>query len=66
VLRGSMNGTWGTALSVGQQFSAGQQIAHSASYTLPPSWNSQKVHVVAVLSKAGTKEVIQAEEAHIE
>lgn len=66
VLRGSMNGTWGTALSSGQQFAAGQQFTHSASFTLPANWNAQKVHIVAVLSKAGSKEVIQAEEAHIE
>jgi hypothetical protein len=33
---------------------------------LPQNWNAQKMHIVAVLSKAGSKEVIQAEEVHID
>jgi hypothetical protein len=65
VLRGSMNGTWGLPLATGTSFAAGSTFSANASYTLPANWNESNVHVVAVLFRANSKEVIQAEDVKI-
>lgn len=65
VFRGSMNGTWGTPLTVGNSFSAGQEFNTQLSSTLSTDWDADEMHLVAVLYNALTKEVIQAEEIHI-
>lgn len=62
VLRGSMNGAWGTALSSGQSFTSGSVINTTGNLTLPSNWNAEKVSVVAVVYRALTKEVVQVEE----
>jgi thiol-disulfide isomerase/thioredoxin len=63
--RGSMNGTWGTPLSVGNSFNAGQEFNTQYSFNLPSEWNANKIQLVAVLYKVSTREVVQAEEVHI-
>jgi hypothetical protein len=65
VLRGSMNGTWGLPLATGTSFAAGSTFSSNASYTLPANWNENNVHVVAILFKANSKEVVQAEDVKI-
>lgn len=65
VLRGSMNGIWGNPLSAATSFAAGSETNSTFSYTLPVAWNSAKVHVLAVLYRTSTKEVVQVEEKKI-
>jgi hypothetical protein len=65
VFRGSANGTWGSPLSVGSSFNAGQEFDSQFNYTLPSEWVAENMHLVAVLFKASSKEVIQAEEIHL-
>lgn len=65
VLRGSMNGTWGLPLVSGSSFAAGSSYSSNASFTLPANWNENNVHVVAILFKANSKEVVQAEDVKI-
>jgi hypothetical protein len=65
VLRGSMNGAWGLPLATGTSFAAGSTFSANASYTLPANWNENNVHVVAILFKANSKEVVQAEDVKI-
>jgi hypothetical protein len=65
VFRGSANGTWGSPLSVGSSFNAGQEFDSQFNYTLPSEWVAENMHLVAVLFKASNKEVIQAEEIHL-
>jgi hypothetical protein len=65
VLRGSMNGTWGLPLVSGSTFAAGSTYSANASFTLPANWNENNVTVVAILFKANSKEVVQAEDVKI-
>lgn len=65
VLRGSMNGTWGLPISVGTSFNAGTSYSSYATFTLPANWNESNVHVVAVLFRAISKEVVQAQDVKI-
>ena len=65
MLRGSMNGTWGNALSSATTYSTGQEINSSFNFTIPSEWNADHVHIVALLYKTATKEVVQAEEKEI-
>jgi len=65
VLRGSMNGTWGLPMAAGNTFSPGTTLTAYATYSIPPSWNDAHIHIVAVLLKANSKEVIQAEDVKL-
>lgn len=65
VLRGSINGTWGLPLVSGSYFAAGSNYSANASFMLPANWNENNVHVVAILIKANSKEVVQAEDVKI-
>jgi thiol-disulfide isomerase/thioredoxin len=65
VLRGSMNGTWGLPLSAGTSFAAGSTFSANADFTLPANWNDSNLHVVAILFRAISKEVIQVEDVKI-
>jgi hypothetical protein len=65
VLRGSMNGTWGLPIAAGSTFSPGTTLTAYATYSIPPSWNDTHIHIVAVLLKANSKEVIQAEDVKL-
>lgn len=65
VLRGSMNGTWGSGLAPGNSFTSGQEFDSQLSATLPANWVAEKVHLVAVLYRSSNKEVVQAESIHI-
>jgi len=65
VLRGSMNGTWGLPLSTGTSFAAGSTLSSNATFTIPANWNDSNLHVVAILFRAISKEVIQAEDVKI-
>ena len=63
VLRGSLNGTYGESLGVQ---SAGTEITRSYSGTLTPSDAvAEHVHLVAILMKETTKEIIQVEEVEL-
>lgn len=65
VFKGSMNGTWGSPLAVGNSFSAGQEFSSQFSFNLPGDWNANRIHLVAVVYKVSSKEVVQAEEVQI-
>lgn len=65
VLRGSMNGTWGLPLSAGTSFASGSTYASNATFTIPANWNDNNLHVVAILFRAVSKDVIQAEDVKI-
>jgi len=65
MLRGSMNGAWGNILGDGTTYSQNQEVNTSISYTIPASWNANKVSVVAILYRTATKESVQVEEQKI-
>ncbi len=65
VFRGSVIGTWGSPLTVGSFFNAGQEFNSQFNYSLPSEWVAERIHLVAVVYKASTKEVLQAEEVHL-
>jgi thiol-disulfide isomerase/thioredoxin len=61
VLRGSMNGTWGTLLSenpVGEGTTFSQQFSRS----IPQEWNAEQLHVVAYVYDNRTRNVLQVEQ----
>jgi hypothetical protein len=63
VLRGSLNGTYGENIG---DLQAGQELVRSYSGTLTPNdANPDKVKLVAILSNAVTKEIIQVEEVSL-
>jgi hypothetical protein len=65
MLRGSINGAWGAALSPATTFSSGEELINTGTITIPDAWNSDHLSVVAVLYRTATKEVIQAEDQKI-
>lgn len=65
VLRGSMNGTWGTKLADKGAFSEGEIISNQQTINIPDNWNAQQTWVIALLVRASDKVVIQAETKRI-
>jgi len=65
MLRGSMNGAWGVALSPQTTYNVGEELITSASYTIPAEWNANRVSVVALITRTSSKEVVQAEDKEI-
>jgi hypothetical protein len=63
VLRGSLNGTYGVALA-----SSTQGITHTVVYTttLNSGWDEKHMSVLAFVTNAATKEVIQVEQMEVE
>jgi thiol-disulfide isomerase/thioredoxin len=63
VLRGSVNGTWGTAVNSNTVIADGEQFIQGFSTKIDPSkWNIHHLYIVAFVYDATTFEVIQAEE----
>jgi len=62
VLRGSMNGTYGTALP---SASAGATDSQTFNTTLNSAWDDTHMSVIAFVSDAATKEIIQVEQVEI-
>lgn len=65
MLRGSINGAWGTSIGAATTFATGEEFTNTGTITIPESWNSDHLSVVAVLYRTATKEVIQAEDQKI-
>jgi hypothetical protein len=65
MLRGSMNGSWGASLSSQTTYAIGEEFITTGSYTIPASWNADRVSVVALITRTSSKEVVQAEEKKI-
>jgi hypothetical protein len=63
VLRGSMNGTYGTALSASSQ---GSTATNVFTKTLDAGWDENHMTVIAFVSDASTKEIIQVQQTEIE
>ncbi len=66
VLRGSVNGAWGSNLITGSLATGETESYTFSDYELNPEWNEEHIYLVAVLYKEDTKEVIEAWESHIE
>lgn len=65
MLRGNINGTWGTLLSAATNYGTGEEFTTTGSITIPAEWNEEHVSVVTVLYRTATKEVVQAEDKKI-
>lgn len=67
VLRGSMNGTWGNLVGGEGNAVTGQTFENVLSITLDAEWVAEECEVVAVVHRfdSGTREIVQAEEAHV-
>jgi len=65
VLRGSLNGTWGEALSPESPPRAYSTLTKNFTYTLPSTWNAAHCSLVAILHDNKTREIIQVEEVHL-
>jgi Outer membrane protein Omp28 len=63
VLRGSMNGTYGSAVT---ETAEGNISSLSYTYTLPVEWNEAHVSIIAYLYNEATKEILQVEQREIE
>jgi len=63
VLRESVNGTWGAELTTAVDTTAAYEKVYTT--TLNNAWTPKNCHVVAFVSKADTKTVIQAEKAPV-
>jgi len=64
VLRGSLNGTWGTPLQNGA-LQKNQYIVKSYNYTLNPAWKYWNVYTVAFVYNLNTGVILQCEKAKI-
>lgn len=63
VLRGSLNGSWGTAVNSNATITDGDSFIDGYSIKINPAiWNINQLYVVAFVYNATTYEVIQAEE----
>ena len=59
VLRGSVNGTWGEELTTAADTSV--TYSRTFSFNLDPDWNADFCHVVAFISNASDRQIVQAE-----
>ncbi len=63
------NDNWGTAGVIPASVTSGSNYSQTYTYTLPASWNSSKVYIVAFVSKYGTassaREVMNAKKGAI-
>ena len=64
-LRGSMNNTWGEEIANGS-ITAGDTIAKTYTTILDTEWNENQMSIVAFVYDFTTKEVLQAEEMHLQ
>lgn len=65
VVRGTMNGTWGTQLSTAA-ISVGTKITRETTLALAPEWNERRCRVIAFVHKYNTSwQVLQVEQAQI-
>jgi len=65
MLRASINGAFGAPLSPDLTYTANQQFTTTGSYTIPIAWNLSQMHLITVLYKTATKEVVQVDEKHL-
>ncbi|MGB4204020.1 MAG: Omp28 family outer membrane lipoprotein [Bacteroidales bacterium] len=65
VLRGSVNGTWGDILCIGNRNPAGTNFSRPYQYTLDPDWKENDCSVVAFVYDSDTFEVLQAVEVKV-
>ncbi len=65
MLRTSVNGAFGEPLSSNLSYAANQQFTTTGNYTIPAAWNLSQMHVITVLYKTATKEVVQVDEKHL-
>lgn len=66
MLRGNINGTWGSTLSAATNYGIGEEFTTIGNYIIPTEWNADHIAVVTVLYRTATKEVVQAEDKEIE
>jgi len=59
VLRTSLNGTWGEVLGAGNEFTVGQILSQSKTYTIPANWNEKRISVVTVVYRVSDRSVMQ-------
>lgn len=64
VLRGAVSGAWGTDLST-TTIPAGTKIITSRPYTLNAAWNAENCHIIAVVYKDDTDEILQVVEGDV-
>jgi hypothetical protein len=62
VLRGSVNGTWGTILSTGSVAAGTKKIVSYKTF-LDPAWEDDLCNIVAVVYDSDTYEIVQVQEA---
>ena len=65
VLRGHMNGTWGTSVITGSA-SAGGTHSESFNMNTDGAWQTDELSVVAYLYNTATNEIVQVEEVHVQ
>lgn len=65
MLRSSINGAFGQPLSSDLVYTANQQFTTTGNYTVPGTWNLSQMHLITVLYKTATKEVVQVDEKHL-
>ncbi len=65
MLRSSINGAFGQPLSSDLVYTANQQFTTTGNYTIPGTWNLSQMHLITVLYKTATKEVVQVDEKHL-
>lgn len=65
VLRASMNGTFGEQLNTDANLAIGDQFEKSYQLKIKPDWNPENLQLVAFVYDNETKEILQAEEAHL-
>jgi hypothetical protein len=66
VLRGSVNGTWGSNIISGSLAVGNKESYSFSDYVLDPEWNKEQIHLVAILYHLESKEVIEAWQMHLE
>jgi len=66
MLRASLNGTWGDPVGLDGTAVAGETENNNYTTTLDNGWIDSNCRVVAFIYKDDTREIIQAEESHVE
>ena len=64
MLRGSMNGTWGSELFSGE-ITKDTEFIKELSYTLPEEWVDNNCHLVGFISNADTKRVVMVAQVDV-
>lgn len=67
MLRGSINGVWGNTLTDGSSYTAiDTELTENFIYKLKQEWKSKHCSIICFVYDDITKEILQAEETHIE